>query len=56
LSSFLSFKNEFVRKKFSLFICFFRALLDFPASAALVYRWSRYSRSDASLDADCMLA
>ncbi|KAK2573972.1 hypothetical protein P5673_000082 [Acropora cervicornis] len=32
------------------------ALLDFPASAALVYRWSRYSRSDASLDADCMLA
>ena len=45
-----------LEKKISLFICFFRVLLDFPASAALVYHWSRYGRSDASLAADCMLA
>ncbi|KAK2573971.1 hypothetical protein P5673_000081 [Acropora cervicornis] len=31
------------------------ALLDFPASAALAYRWSRCSRSDAYLDGACML-
>ena len=49
-----TFKNEFDSFfSFTIYLCFFRALLDSPAFAALANRWCRYCLIDCYRDGAC---
>ena len=49
-----SFKNEFDQFfSFAIYLCLFRALLDFPAFAAVANRWCLHSRIDGFRDVPC---